>query len=164
VEWVAPYFDWVITNKKSNKFSRRGVSTVEFAICLPVFLLMVCGFIDFCRYYFLVQSLSHAAREGLRAGVIFNPLDPANVGVERATVIRNTINNDAIIPGGLAPTPTSTTGARLTINPANGGAALERVTITLEADFRFITPLVSVFSPANGKFPVRVTSTFRNEP
>jgi Flp pilus assembly protein TadG len=154
----------VKTDKKAGHFAKRGVSTVEFAICLPVFLLMVCGFIDFCRYYFLVQSLSHAAREGLRAGVIFNPLDPANSGKLRSTVIRDTIKNDAVIPGGLEDTSTGATGARLTISPANGGAALEKVTITLEADFRFITPLVSVFSPANGKFPVRVTSTFRNEP
>ncbi|OYP34046.1 TadE family protein [Rhodopirellula sp. MGV] len=48
---------------------RRGVATVEFAICLPALLALTIGTIDMCSMLFLKESITLAAYEGARMGV-----------------------------------------------------------------------------------------------
>jgi hypothetical protein len=49
---------------------RAGQSLVEFALVLPVFLLMLFGVIDAGRLVYLNSTLSQAAREGARLGSV----------------------------------------------------------------------------------------------
>ena len=49
---------------------RRGQAVVEFALVLPVFLLMLFGAIEFGRAYYTVHLLTNAAREGARMGAL----------------------------------------------------------------------------------------------
>ena len=49
---------------------RRGQSLVEFALVLPVFLLLVFGLIDVGRFVYTGSVLSQAAREGARVGSV----------------------------------------------------------------------------------------------
>jgi hypothetical protein len=44
--------------------TRRGVAATEFAVCLPVLVLILLGVIETCSMIFLKQSLSVAAYEG----------------------------------------------------------------------------------------------------
>ncbi|MEM7286963.1 MAG: TadE family protein [Actinomycetota bacterium] len=44
----------------------RGVTAVEFAIILPLLLLLVFGIIEFGRAYQARLTVTHAAREGVR--------------------------------------------------------------------------------------------------
>lgn len=53
-----------------RRCSRRGVAMMEFAIVLPVFLLMIIGIIEFGRAVMVHQILVNAAREGARLAVI----------------------------------------------------------------------------------------------
>ena len=48
---------------------RRGVAAVEFAVCLPVILLLVFGSIEASSFIFLRQSLNVAAYEGAREAI-----------------------------------------------------------------------------------------------
>ncbi len=48
---------------------RRGVAAAEFAVCLPVIVLLVLGMIETCSMVFLKQSLSVAAYEGAHTAV-----------------------------------------------------------------------------------------------
>lgn len=48
---------------------RRGVATVEVAICLPVLLVLTLATIDLCSLLFLKESVTIAAYEGARQGV-----------------------------------------------------------------------------------------------
>ena len=48
----------------------RGQALVEFALVLPVFLLLLCGVLDFGFMLFNQMTLGSAAREGARAAVI----------------------------------------------------------------------------------------------
>ena len=49
--------------------NRRGIATVELAICLPILLLITAATIDLCSAIFLKESLTLAAYEGSRVGV-----------------------------------------------------------------------------------------------
>ena len=49
---------------------RRGQTMVEFALILPVLLLIIAGIIDFARAYMVVQVLTNAAMEGARVGIL----------------------------------------------------------------------------------------------
>jgi hypothetical protein len=56
-----------MTARSSRRRSRRrGQGLVEFALVIPVFLLVLFGLIDIGRYVYLTSSLSQAAREGAR--------------------------------------------------------------------------------------------------
>ncbi len=51
---------------------RGGVAAVEFALCLPVIVLLVMGAMEASTMIFLKQSLSVAAYEGARTAVVPN--------------------------------------------------------------------------------------------
>lgn len=56
------------THKKSRR--RRGVAAAEFAVCLPVMILLVVGAVETSSMIFLKQSLTVAAYEGGRTSVV----------------------------------------------------------------------------------------------
>ena len=55
-----------------RQFPKRtdGISAVEFALLLPVMLLIVCGIMDFGNLYFQAHIANEAAREAARLGAI----------------------------------------------------------------------------------------------
>ena len=53
---------------KRGRRSERGAVAVEFAILLPVFLLLVFGICDFGHAYYMKQLVTNASREGARYG------------------------------------------------------------------------------------------------
>ena len=54
---------------RSRGNDRRGVAATEFAVCLPVIVLLVLGMIECCTMIFLKQSLTVAAYEGIRTAL-----------------------------------------------------------------------------------------------
>jgi hypothetical protein len=53
-----------------SAWERRGQALVEFALILPVILLLVVGMLEFARAWNLHQVMTDAAREGARRAVI----------------------------------------------------------------------------------------------
>lgn len=51
------------------KQRRSGVAAVEFAVCLPVFVLLLLGLLETCAVIFLKQSLAISAYEGAHRAV-----------------------------------------------------------------------------------------------
>jgi TadE-like protein len=51
--------------------SESGQDVVEFALILPVLVLLLLGIIEFGWLIFTYNTVAHAAREGARAGVPF---------------------------------------------------------------------------------------------
>lgn len=63
----------------------KGAVAVEFALVLPVFLVLVLGIFEFGRAFNIQVSLSQAARESARyAAIGFSTPDAQNVGVAAA--------------------------------------------------------------------------------
>ncbi len=60
----------MLADRANGRPRRRGQTLVEFALVLPIFLLLVFAVIDGGRYIFLSSALSNAAREGARLGSV----------------------------------------------------------------------------------------------
>jgi hypothetical protein len=69
----------------------RGQSAVEFALLLPVMLLLFLGTVDLARGYYLSIETSGAARSGARAAVVSDTSDIGDaIRSEPNTAIANT--------------------------------------------------------------------------
>ena len=100
---------------------RQGTSTVEVAVTLPVFLLMIMLIFEISRMMMVQQCMNYAAQEGSRAASLATTLSNSQVD----TVVRNALlatipdsNNPSTV--GVAVTPTLTaaigSGTPVTVN------------------------------------------------
>jgi Flp pilus assembly protein TadG len=64
--------------RRSLRLNRQGQSLVEFALVLPLVLLLVVGMLEFARAWNLHQVMTDAVREGARRAVLAN--DPVCPG------------------------------------------------------------------------------------
>lgn len=62
--------------------SRRGQSLVEFALVLPILLILLLGLLDFGRAVSAYNSVSNGARSGARVAIVDQNLDEITAAVE----------------------------------------------------------------------------------
>lgn len=74
---------------------------VEFAIILPVFIILIFGIIEFSILLYNKGIITHAAREGARSGVVYNIGDAIDIESE----VSNYINDNLISFSSSKPTP-----------------------------------------------------------
>lgn len=55
--------------KKSNSTARGGTTIVETAVVLPIFFLVLFGFVEFGHCFMTIHTMNAAARRAARAGV-----------------------------------------------------------------------------------------------
>ncbi len=100
----------------------RGAAAVEFALVLPILLVLVFGIIDFGRAYMAQISLTQAAREGARLSALGRPSGEVTSRVQDAA---QPLTGVAVSPGGCPATPGLT----------------DRTTVTATLQFQYLTPL-----------------------
>ena len=100
---------------------------MEFALLLPLVLLMLFGIIDFGRALNAQITITQAAREGARLGAL---------GVAAATVVTKT--QAAAV--GLTPVPAVNTGTACPVNAAAGVNS----TVTVTYTFSYLTPVAAI--------------------
>jgi Flp pilus assembly protein TadG len=113
---------------------RRGQSLVEFAIALPVLLLLSVTIFDFGRVVYYSSAVHNAAREGARYGIV-RPDDVS--GIEQAVIVfaiglgldGTDVNIELFVPADTQSFPPPS------------------ITVTVTYDFIPATPLVSNFLP-----------------
>ncbi len=113
------------------KKNEDGQAMVEFALILPIFLLILCGIIDFGWLFYNQLSLNNACREGARYAVV-NTADGANT-----QAIINHIENTTT-------TVFANDGVDIKIeysSPADPTAG--DITVSMEAEISFFTPVLS---------------------
>lgn len=93
----------------------RGAAAVEFALVVPVLLVLVFGIVEYSRAFNAQSALSDAAREGARTMALTN-----DVGQARSAA-RNAALPLAVPANSISVTPTSCTGA----------SATQQVTVTI---------------------------------
>jgi Flp pilus assembly protein TadG len=123
----------------------RGAAAVEFALLLPVVLLLLFGIVDFGRALNAQITITQAAREGARLGAL---------GVLPATVVTKT----QAAAAGLSPVPTFNTG---TACPADAAASVN-ATVIVSYTFSYLTPVAAIgkmFGSNNFGSAVTLTAT-----
>ena len=85
------------------RHARQAVAAVEFAVCLPVILILVFGAIEASSFIFLKQSLHIAAYEGARQAVrIESNNEDATQNVQNILTSRNVRDFSVAFPNGEA--------------------------------------------------------------
>ena len=139
---------------------RRGQSLVEFALILPIIMLLMIGVFDLGRVVFVNNSLSDGARDAARAATI----DPRDAGLAageptycerveeslRSAILDLELESLTVTYQVISPPDTvsseavlcdidGATGASVPISAGPG----DRVVVVAEADVDLATPLVS---------------------
>lgn len=86
--------------KRRLRLDRSGASAVEFALVLPLLLLLLFGIIDAGRFLWEVNKAEKATQVGARVAVVTNPLPP---GLATASYVGNTSGGTALTQGDLIP-------------------------------------------------------------
>lgn len=63
---------------------QRGASAVEFAIILPVLLVILIGIMEFGYVMFAKAVITNASREGARTGIVFGDPRPSDAEIIQA--------------------------------------------------------------------------------
>ncbi len=135
-----------------RKRHQRGTSVVEMAIVLPLLLTLIFAIGEFGMMYTQWQSLTNAAREGARVGVVWRGTNcvPATVTTE----IQNAVNQYMVNTG--VPTSTITTTAT---GVCTGSGTTLRVSAQVPYAFAALPFLAGLQSSIN----LGASSTMRNE-
>lgn len=135
---------------------RRGQALVEFALVLPVFLLVLMGILDLGRAVYYSSTLSNTARETARRGIVdqtcANLEDIANqrsvgmedveINVEWRTAVSETLIGDCPLVG-----------------PEVHAGVHDLIHVTLDYDYNAATPIIgnligTIHMQAESKFPI----------
>jgi Flp pilus assembly protein TadG len=138
--------------------SEAGAELVEFALVLPVLLLVFGGIIDFGLLLQRQQVVTNAAREGARLAVLPG-YTTTDVQARVTQFVHEGLNNPSTTPVTAVTTVTLTPGAGPPFQAA-------QVQVTLNDRFLILGPLVSLVGGSGGSFgtiALRATSTMRVE-
>jgi len=131
---------------------------VEFALLLPIFLLLVLGVIEFGRALLTYQTMTDASREGARTAAVADPTQTP------ASVIAR-VNTSLAIAGidTAAATKQLTIRSQATGTDVWPGARGDTVYMYIEIPYQFglLQPFVQLL--AGGPFTLKTASKFRNE-
>lgn len=79
-----------------RKPRRRGAAIVEFAVCLPIIMLLIIGSIEATSAIFLRQALTTSAYEGIREAIQSSSTTIASMNRARAVLTSRQIRNSNI--------------------------------------------------------------------
>jgi len=117
--------------KKLLRRNEDGQAMVEFALVLPIFLLILCGIIDFGWLFYNQLALNNICREGARYAIVNTAEDHSTNAI--LTHIDNYIDSTYVI-GDVDVTVKYTKP----LDPVGGD-----VKVVAEKDFKYLTPIIS---------------------
>ena len=107
-----------------RRHRQRGAALVEFALVLPLLLVMVLGAIDWGWYFFIDQLVTNAAREGARSGTMLPPTSSdSDAAAAALSASNNYLTSVQLKATGVAATT-------VTVTTASGPTKAVQVTIT----------------------------------
>jgi len=116
---------------KNRRNGEKGQNLVEFAMVIPIFLVLVFAIVDFGMGFHAWITVTNAAREGARIGA---------VGADSATIEARVVD-----------TASSLVATDLNVTVVNAqGAPGEAVSVDVEYDYDLITPLSGVLGLLGG--------------
>lgn len=116
---------------KNRRDGEKGQNLVEFAMVVPIFLILVFAIVDFGMGFHAWITVTNAAREGARVGA---------VGADAATIEARVIDSAS-----------SLIGEDLDVTIVNAqGAPGEAVSVDVGYDYELITPLSNLLGIFGG--------------
>ncbi len=134
-----------------------GGAVIEFAIVVPILLVILFGIIDFARMLLTRNSLVNAVREGARYGAV----QPPTGWAATQTAIQGKVRGRIATFGGNA-TDASTATVTTSPAPGTGTSADYVVTVTVTGfPYRPLTPVLTMIN--RGAITMTATAQFRSE-
>ena len=124
--------------------NNRGQAIVEFALILPVLVVMVMGLLEFGLFFHAHINVTVAAREAARIAAL-----------------DTSATNQTITAAALTTMP-ATTNLTVTVSPPAPRVTGLPVTVSVSLPHTFITPLIAVLMPAN-PYTITSSATARSE-
>ena len=140
--------------------SERGAELIEFALTLPLLLLLVLGIIEFGFLFQEYEVVTNSAREGARlAALIPSAGYTTDDAKARAT--------DYLTAGGLdlakaTPVPTVVPSQRAIVGTAKC-ETVYTVTVTYQHPVPFVSGIMSYFGGAIAQIPLKAVAVMRAE-
>ena len=137
--------------------SRSGQAVLEFALILPIFLLLILAATDFGRAYLRLHLMASAAREGARVGSL-----PTGTESRVRDTVDRFMSNSGLEQVSWPPSEITVTdpdgNPRSSLSAAQQG---DRIQVTVRQDFVLIG---AGFIPADqGTIPLEASCTIRRE-
>lgn len=147
----------VVVRLSARVRSQSGAELVEFALVLPILLVVFGGIVDFGLMLQRQQVITNAAREGARLAVVNYPSGDVQERVRR--FVREGLNNPALEPVTTVSPPQAL--------PLPSGASINtiQVDVTLTSQYLVLGPIVSL-AGGTGSFssiPLHARTTMRVE-
>lgn len=151
--------------RRFNK-NNDGTSAVEFALILPVFLLLLFGTIEIAMVMFTLSLAEGGLREAARFGVTGQEVDPAARQARILEIITEHTHglidvSDANVQVTVYP---DFTGDDTGPGAAGAGSANDVVFYRLNYEWQYLTPIFAVFTGLGNSLPMTATIAVRNEP
>jgi Flp pilus assembly protein TadG len=108
--------------------NQKGAAAIEFALILPVLVLLILGIIEFSVALYDKAVVTNASREGARAGIVFR--DPPVTDGEIVSVVTSYCQNRMITFG--SPGQVATTVLR------EGMASGDDLTVRVQYQYQFL--------------------------
>lgn len=141
--------------------SKCGTTLVEFALVLPIFVLLLFAVTDFARLFFVELTLQNAVREAGRYAITGNHQpDPNHQGqnLSRVQSIQYVAQQEAMGLDVSNLQIISVVGGQ-----GSAGGPGDTVTISLTTNLHLVTPVIAKLF-TNGVYTFTVSVAFRNEP
>ena len=133
--------------------NQKGAALVEFAIVLPLLLMLVFGMIEFSIMFYDKAVITNASREGARAGIVYDV--PARISTgDIETIVGNYCGGRLITFGSTNQETTTVSGPCI-----NAGDTIT-VTVTYPYDFLVLPNFVTTLT---GSIDLSAVTTMRCE-
>ena len=155
-----------------NGRTDRGNTAVEFALTLPLFMILFIGIIEFGWYFFVQHTMQYATREGMRLALVGRTIaDPSHPGnnLSREASIVKTIKDNAMLPAirngilvSIYPVSTGYNDPTGWETQQDAGDPGEYMRVRSRYIHTFFTPLIGGFFSGGG-ITIQAEGTYRNE-
>jgi len=116
----------------------RGAAAVEFALVMPILLVLVLGIVEFGRTYNIQTTLSSASREGVRVMALQSSSSNARMATRSAASPAVTLSD-----------------SQITVTPASCIGSTAAATVTITYPMSFITNFFGTTITLTGKGVMR---------
>jgi Flp pilus assembly protein TadG len=155
----------------TRRSNQRGQAVIELALTLPLLLVVVFGVIDFGFMFQRYETVTNAAREGARLGVLVNSAGyTATEAQNRSISYLQAAGLDgptracgaAMLKNSMCAQLTTQT---VTVAGSTPAKSVDQVTMIVEYDheYSFVGPIMNLFGSGLGSIRLRSASIMRKE-